>query len=101
MFMCKRHWYALRKPMRDAVWREYVPGQERSKTPTLRYLCVQQHAIGEVAFRPHDEQAAAVSAPYLLTALATRLQCLAEGLGDPLEGIVKMPDIGNRGTMTE
>src|SRR5581483_6888504 len=28
MFMCKRHWYMLPKVMRNAVWEEYVFGQE-------------------------------------------------------------------------
>jgi hypothetical protein len=27
MFMCKRHWFALPKAMRDAIWRTYRPGQ--------------------------------------------------------------------------
>lgn len=87
MFMCKRHWYSLRKPLRDAIWAEYKPGQERTKTPTLRYLAVQQRAIGEVAFRPHDEVAAANAAPYILRADALRRECVAAGVGDPLDGI--------------
>lgn len=36
LFMCKSHWYALPKPVRDAVWREYRPGQERDKRPSDR-----------------------------------------------------------------
>jgi hypothetical protein len=38
MFMCKRHWFTLPKPMRDAIWATYVPGQEITKTPTAAYL---------------------------------------------------------------
>jgi hypothetical protein len=38
MFMCRRHWYMLPKPMRDAIWAAYVPGQERRKDPTDAYL---------------------------------------------------------------
>ncbi len=29
MFMCRPHWFALPLEMRDAVNREYTPGQER------------------------------------------------------------------------
>lgn len=45
MFMCRSHWYALPKPLRDAVWRVYVPGQEKRKDPTDEYLRVSQEAI--------------------------------------------------------
>jgi hypothetical protein len=38
MFMCKRHWFSLRKPMRDAIWREYRPGQEDDKRASTRYM---------------------------------------------------------------
>lgn len=27
MFMCRRHWFSLPKPLRDAVWRTYREGQ--------------------------------------------------------------------------
>jgi hypothetical protein len=27
MFMCRRHWFALPKPMRDRIWATYRPGQ--------------------------------------------------------------------------
>lgn len=87
MFMCRRHWFSLRKPMRDAIWREYRPGQENDKRASLRYLAVQRRAVGEVAFKPNDEVAAAKAAPYLLESNELRKQCVAEGLGDPLEGI--------------
>lgn len=45
MFMCKRHWYMLPKPMRDAVWDAYVPGQERRMDPTDAYFAVTHDAI--------------------------------------------------------
>ncbi len=92
MVFCKLHWFSLRKPMRDAVWREYRQGQERDKKPSLRYLAVQQHAIGEVAFKPYDEGAAAASAPYLLNAVRYRLLAIERGEGDPLEGLAALPD---------
>ncbi len=57
MFMCRSHWSRLPKRTQAAIWAEYKPGQEGRKDPTLRYLAVQQYAIGEVAFRPDDEEA--------------------------------------------
>ena len=50
MFMCKPHWYALPKAMRDAVWAEYTPGQERNfELVTQDYLRVTREAINLVA----------------------------------------------------
>jgi hypothetical protein len=42
MWGCKQHWFMLPKPLRDAVWREYRPGQEKDKMPSVRYLIVAQ-----------------------------------------------------------
>jgi len=86
MMMCLGHWTMLRPALRRAIWREYRPGQENDKNPSPRYLAVQQRAIGEVAFRPHDEKAARDAAPYLLRSQAWRTYCVEHGLGDPLEG---------------
>ena len=87
LFMCRRHWFALRKPLRDAIWREYRPGQEDDKRPSSRYMAVQRRAIGELLFKPNDEKAAALAAPYLLEAEAWRRRAIDAGLGDPLEGL--------------
>ena len=38
MFMCKAHWFALPKAMRDWIWDVYVPGQEVRKDPSREYL---------------------------------------------------------------
>lgn len=89
MFMCKKHWYRLRAPLRDAVWKEYQPGQEISKNPSLRYLAVQKLAVAESAFKPNDEKAAWDSALYLAEAMEYQKRCIALGLGDPLEGLIK------------
>lgn len=35
---CRTHWYRLPKPIRDAIWRSYNPGQEISKRPSQAYL---------------------------------------------------------------
>ena len=37
MFMCKRHWFALPKKMRDAIWREYRVGQCDDMNPSDDY----------------------------------------------------------------
>jgi len=87
MFMCRSHWYALRAPMRAAVWREYRRGQEVDKRPSARYLAVQQRAVGEVAFKPNDEQAAKDAAPYLIKSEYWRTRAISAGAGDPLEGL--------------
>jgi hypothetical protein len=84
MFMCKPHWAKLRKRTQAAIWAEYTDGQEVTKTPTLRYLAVQQYAIGESAFRPHDEAAARVAAEYIAKAMQFRALAIEAGEGDPL-----------------
>lgn len=45
MLMCRRHWYMVPKPLRDAVWAAYVPGQEIRKDPTDEYMAAQQQAV--------------------------------------------------------
>lgn len=87
MFMCRVHWFLLRKPIRDAIWREYRPGQESDKKPSPRYMAVQRRAVGEVAFRPNDEEAAKIAAPYLIESELWRTRCISLGLGDPLAGM--------------
>ena len=87
MFMCRAHWFALRKPMRDAIWREYRPGQENDKNPSPRYMAVQRRAVGEVAFKPYDESAAAMAATYLLESEVWRQRAIDAGQGDPLRGL--------------
>jgi len=49
MFMCRGHWFSLPKAKRDAIWREYVPGQEVRKNPTPEYLAVARDAINWLA----------------------------------------------------
>lgn len=46
MFMCARHWRMVPKPLQDAIWATYVPGQERGRiTPTSDYFKVTREAI--------------------------------------------------------
>ncbi len=49
MLMCLRHWRMVPRNIQRAVWKEYVPGQEVTKTPTSKYLEVMQQAIRAVA----------------------------------------------------
>lgn len=91
MFACRPHWWALRKPMRDAIWREYRPGQEDVKNPSLRYMAVQRRAVGELAFRPRDEKAAAIAAVCFLESELWRARASEAGRGDPLEGLSDAP----------
>jgi len=58
--------------------------QAKSRKPSLRYLAVQQFAIGELAFKPFDEEAAEIAAPYLLKAAQFRTDAIMSGEGDPL-----------------
>lgn len=88
MFACKSHWYALRKPMRDAIWREYRNGQEIDKKPSYRYMAVQRLAVAELAFKPHDEEAARIAAGYLAEAERWRFAAIYDGQGDPLAGLM-------------
>lgn len=88
MLFCRRHWYSLRKPLRDAIWREYRRGQENDKRPSFRYMAVQRRAVAEVAFRPNDEAAAAVAAPYLAESESWRARAIEAGQGDPLAFLI-------------
>jgi hypothetical protein len=88
MFACKPHWFGLRKATRDAIWREYRPGQENDKQPSLRYLAVQRYAVMETAFKPCDEAAALTCAQYLLQARQFQVLAIKAGLGDPLAGLL-------------
>ena len=37
MWGCRAHWFKLPKPIRDAIWRAYEPGQEITKAPSAAY----------------------------------------------------------------
>jgi hypothetical protein len=64
MFMCRKHWFMLPIAMRNAVWREYQPGQEERKVaPTKAYFRVTDEAENYVAAKeglplPHPSLAA-------------------------------------------
>lgn len=86
MFACRDHWCQLRKTTRNAIWREYRPGQENDKRPSARYMAVQRFACAELVFRPNDEAAAFETGKYLREATAFQQAAIEAGDGDPLEG---------------
>lgn len=90
MAFCRAHWFALSETLRAAIWREYKPGQERTKKPSERYLAVQRRAAAELAFKPNDEDAARVMAGYLLDSETWRSLAITRGMGDPLEGYARL-----------
>lgn len=45
MFMCRGHWYALPKAMRDAIWGTYRRGQEDDKDPSREYCQAAKTAV--------------------------------------------------------
>jgi len=49
MLMCRRHWFMVPKPIRDAIWSTYRPGQETDKNPSEAYLVNMRAAIKAVA----------------------------------------------------
>jgi hypothetical protein len=81
------HWASLPKRFKDAIWREYRPGQERDKKPSVRYLAVQQAAVAMAAFKPYDEGAAKTCAEYLQKAIHLQHVAIQAGDGDPLQGL--------------
>lgn len=55
MFMCKKHWFSLPKPMRDAVWETYRPGQCDDWRITTAYADAARAAIRHVAAKEGRE----------------------------------------------
>lgn len=49
MWGCREHWFKLPKHLRDAIWKEYRPGQEIDKKPSVRYLAVAALVQGWIA----------------------------------------------------
>lgn len=40
MWGCRTHWFKLPKRLRDAIWDEYIPGQEQRMDPSDNYLTI-------------------------------------------------------------
>jgi hypothetical protein len=87
LFMCKPHWFSLRKPLRDAIWRMYRPGQEDDKKPSASYMAVQRRAVGELAFKTNRE----ISVRLMLESEKWAAVALLNGECDPLDGLRAHP----------
>ena len=48
MLMCRPHWFQVPKHIRNAIWREYRPGQEIDKKPSEDYLEIMKAAIESI-----------------------------------------------------
>jgi len=48
MLMCRRHWYMVPAPLRQAVWDRYRPGQEIDKNPSEEWHRAADAAINAV-----------------------------------------------------
>lgn len=44
-FSCRPHWFTWPDHIRSEIWREYQPGQERTKTPSPGYLAAANAAV--------------------------------------------------------
>lgn len=49
MLMCLPHWRMVPRPLQDAVWATYIPGQEITKKPSILYMVAQRAAVAAVA----------------------------------------------------
>lgn len=49
MWGCRPHWFKLPKPIRDAIWAAYRPGQEKTMDPSPRYLAAAKAAQDWIA----------------------------------------------------
>lgn len=47
--MCRKHWFMVPHPLRQAVWDHYRLGQEVTKDPSAEYLEAARLAIEAVA----------------------------------------------------
>lgn len=51
LLFCLKHWRMLSKKLKDLIWENYRPGQERDKKPSRAYLFYQRQAVNDVARR--------------------------------------------------
>ena len=51
MLMCRDHWFAVPKKIRDAVWNEYREGQCDDKNPSEEWHRAADAAIGFLSIR--------------------------------------------------
>ena len=46
MLMCKRHWFKVPKPIRDAIWATYVPRARKISREHLQNMRAAIDAVG-------------------------------------------------------
>jgi hypothetical protein len=54
LFCCKRHWFALPRSIRQAIWQTYRKGQEIDKNPSPEYLAAARTALDWAREHPRD-----------------------------------------------
>ncbi len=65
MWGCPPHWFALPTPIRIAIWKAYVRGQEARKDPSPEYM-VAAHAAREWALSAAGLRPVPPAAPLVL-----------------------------------
>lgn len=55
LFMCKRHWFMLPKPLRNRIWATYRPGQCDDWKISAAYADVAREAVCYIALREGKE----------------------------------------------
>lgn len=59
--MCAKHWRKVPRDLQHAVWKAYVPGQEKRRArPSAAYVAAALAAIEAVAKVERDERFAAI-----------------------------------------
>lgn len=53
-FACRPHWYSLPIDLRNAIWKAYRPGQERTGRPSPEYIAAAR-AVQEWIAREHPD----------------------------------------------
>jgi hypothetical protein len=59
MWGCRFHWYSLPRDLRNAIWRNYRPGQEVDKRPSPGYIAAARE-VQEWIAREHPARVAQV-----------------------------------------
>ena len=54
MFMCRRHWFMVPKPLRALVWKHYRPGQCDDKQPSKEWFDAANRAVKAVLAKERE-----------------------------------------------
>lgn len=58
MWGCRRHWFRLPKVLRARIWATYLPGQERTMSPSREYVAAARAVQEWIAQQPDQQQLA-------------------------------------------